>query len=137
MSNSTYSLILTFLAGAETVCLCTRPMITSSLINDLFMQTVSTILGFFLAMLLYPDVQKRAQEEIDEMVGNSRLPNYADRSKLPYVSGLVLECLRWNPVVPLGQPHMSSSENVYNGMRIPKKTTMIVNAWQVNFSEDQ
>lgn len=80
-------------------------------------------------MVLYPDVQRRAQAEIDNVIGNSRLPSFEDRDTLAYVNALVLECLRWNPAVPLGQPHMSSRDNVYNGMMIPKNSTMVVNAW--------
>lgn len=58
-------------------------------------------------MSLFPEVQKRAQAELDSIVGGDRLPNFADRSNLPYVDGLVKEVLRWNPVVPLCEhlPH--------------------------------
>jgi cytochrome P450 len=54
-------------------------------------------------MTLYPDVQKRAQAEIDSVVGNSRLPSHEDRTNLPYVEALFKEVLRWNPVAPLGE----------------------------------
>ena len=53
-------------------------------------------------MMLYPDVQKRAQAEIDAVVGTQRLPTLEDRPGLPYVNALVKEALRWNPVVPMG-----------------------------------
>jgi cytochrome P450 len=53
-------------------------------------------------MTLFPDVQKKAQAEIDAVVGNDRLPKFTDRSQLPYVDALVKEVLRWNIVVPLG-----------------------------------
>jgi cytochrome P450 len=54
-------------------------------------------------MTLYPDVQKRAQEEIDAVVGTDRLPTHDDRPHLPYVEALYQEVLRWNPVGPLGK----------------------------------
>lgn len=92
-------------------------------------QTVSVILSFFLAMTLYPDIQRRAQEEVDNVTGGTRLPTYEDRDKMPYVNGLVYECLRWNPVVPLGLAHTSTKEDIYNGMRIPKGTTLFANVW--------
>ena len=55
-------------------------------------------------MTLNPDIQKRAQAEVDRLLGRSweRLPTFADRPHLPYVNAIVLEVLRWNPAVPLG-----------------------------------
>ena len=53
-------------------------------------------------MMCFPEVQKRAQAEIDLIVGCDRLPVLADRKHLPYVHALCLELLRWNPVAPLG-----------------------------------
>ncbi len=58
---------------------------------------------FFLAMTLFPDVQKRAQAEIDAVVGQDRLPSYADRDHLPFVEVLVQEVLRFLSVVPIGK----------------------------------
>ncbi|KAJ4019711.1 hypothetical protein NW766_003469 [Fusarium irregulare] len=56
--------------------------------------TVSAISSFVLAMLLFPDIQKKAQLEIDSVVGTDRLPNFEDRDRLPYVDALVKETLR-------------------------------------------
>jgi cytochrome P450 len=64
--------------------------------------TVGAVIAFFLAMLVYPDVQRKAQAEIDRVVGKDRLPEINDAPQLPYVQGVVNECLRWLPVTPLG-----------------------------------
>lgn len=53
-------------------------------------------------MVLYPDVQKKAQAEIDAVVGQDRLPTFTDRDSLPYVNALFKEVLRWHTSVPLG-----------------------------------
>ncbi len=53
-------------------------------------------------MVLNPDVQRKAHEELDTAVGRDRLPNFLDRANLPYVMALVLEAMRWRPVEPLG-----------------------------------
>jgi cytochrome P450 len=53
-------------------------------------------------MLLRPDVQKKAQEELDSVIGTDRLPDLADRLLLPYVNAIVTEVLRWNSVAPTG-----------------------------------
>lgn len=52
-------------------------------------------------MTLYPEVQRKAQAEIDRVVGNDRLPTFADQANLPYIDALAKELLRWNPVTPL------------------------------------
>lgn len=57
---------------------------------------------FVLAMVLCPDVQKRAQAEIDSVIGRDRLPTFEDRASLPYIDAIVRETFRWQPVVPLG-----------------------------------
>ena len=48
-------------------------------------------------MLVNPSALKRAQEEIDRVVGNERLPTFDDKADLPYIEHIVWECLRWNP----------------------------------------
>ncbi|CCM06679.1 uncharacterized protein FIBRA_08964 [Fibroporia radiculosa] len=64
--------------------------------------TVSTLHSFFLAMACYPEIQKKAQQEIDAVIGNDRLPTLADQDSLPYVNAVCTELHRWNPVIPLG-----------------------------------
>jgi hypothetical protein len=56
-------------------------------------------------MVLFPEVQKLAQAEIDAVVGQGRFPTFGDRDKLPYIEALILELLRWAPVAPQGQSH--------------------------------
>jgi hypothetical protein len=62
---------------------------------------------FILAMTLYPEVQRKAQAEIDRVIGNSRLPDYSDQDELPYVDAVLKEVLRWHPVTPLGMSFVS------------------------------
>ena len=59
--------------------------------------------SFFLAMLIYPEVQARAAAEIQEVVGSDRLPTLADRASLPYCSAVLKELFRWAVVGPLGE----------------------------------
>jgi cytochrome P450 len=58
-------------------------------------QSVSTLSSFFLAMLLYPEVLKKAREELDRVIGRGRLPDFTDRDSLPYVTAIVKETLRF------------------------------------------
>lgn len=98
--------------------------------------TVSAILSFFLAATVYPEVLKKAQAEIDRVVGSSRLPTFEDRSSLLYIDWIVWECLRWNPVTPLGIAHSVMEDDVYEGYLIPRGTTILPNVWGILHDED-
>ena len=76
-------------------------------------------------MSLYPDIQKKAQEEVDRVVGPRRLPNFEDYDHLVYVKAIILETLRWLPVLPMGVPHVVTHDDEYKGFFIPKDTTII------------
>jgi cytochrome P450 len=71
---------------------------------------------FVLAMVLNPHVQKRAQAEIDALIGRDRLPTFEDRASLPYIDAIVRETFRWEPVVPLGTYSSSSSPRQVIGL---------------------
>lgn len=45
-------------------------------------------------MLLYPNVQKTAQDQIDRVVGSERLPEFSDQSSLPYITAIMHELFR-------------------------------------------
>ncbi|KAF9054666.1 cytochrome P450 [Panaeolus papilionaceus] len=93
--------------------------------------TASSIAGFFLAMAMFPAAQKKAQQEIDTVTGNTRLPVFHDRDSMPYMEALILELMRWHPVAPLAVPHISSRDDEYDGFFIPKGTVVIPNVWSI------
>ncbi|KAA1476628.1 cytochrome P450 [Dentipellis sp. KUC8613] len=96
-------------------------------------ETSSTAMAWFmLAMLLYPDVQQRAQEEIDNVVGRSRTPTFADLNQLPYIQAVSKEILRWRSPALFGVPLTTSSDDWYEGMFIPKGTSCLPNMWALN-----
>ncbi|KAJ3810352.1 cytochrome P450 [Lentinula lateritia] len=94
--------------------------------------TVSAIYSFFKAMAMYPEVQVRAQAELDAVVGVDRLPSFEDRDHLPYIQAVTLEALRWHSVVPTSVPHRVTEDNVFNGYFIPKGALVLSNIWQMN-----
>lgn len=67
-------------------------------------QTASAVQTFFLAMAMFPEVQKMAQAELDTVIGRERLPDFNDSESLPYINAVVKETLRWQPVLPVGEP---------------------------------
>ncbi|KAF9457387.1 cytochrome P450 [Collybia nuda] len=93
--------------------------------------TSSGLMTLLLALLLHPDVQLRAQAEIDRIVGPHRLPSFEDQSSLPYISAICRESLRWHVPVPL-TAHATSEDDLYQGYEIPAGTTIVLNIWAMS-----
>ncbi|KAF9497559.1 cytochrome P450 [Pleurotus eryngii] len=93
--------------------------------------TVASNYAFFLAMTLYPEVQKKAQAELDAVVGPNRLPTFQDRPNLPYMNAVALEALRWHSVAPTSVPHRTTEDQFYKGYFIPKGTLFLTNIWKM------
>ena len=83
-------------------------------------------------MSLNPDIQKKAQTELDRVIGPDRLPSHDDRPELPYIDAIVKEALRWQNVLPLGLPHKTTEDMVYDGYFIPMGTIIIPDTRQVH-----
>lgn len=90
--------------------------------------TWATMIVFILNMVLHPNVQLKAQEILDEVVGRRRLPTFEDRPRLRYIDYIVQETLRWCPVSPVGVPHRSLADDVYQGYLIPAGSHVYANA---------
>ncbi|KZW03029.1 cytochrome P450 [Exidia glandulosa HHB12029] len=99
--------------------------------------TLSSLRSFFHAMVLNPSIQRLAQEEIDRVIPDGRLPTLHDRHRLPYVDAVVREIMRRYPVLPLAVAHRLSEDDEYQGMHLPKGATVIPNTWAIlNNPED-
>ena len=83
---------------------------------------------FVLAMLLHPDVQRKAQAALDAVLGSSRLPAFDDRDRLRYIDHVVYETYRWAPLAPMGIPHKSLHDDIYQGMLIPAGSIVFANS---------
>ncbi|KAL1666579.1 cytochrome P450 [Schizophyllum commune] len=97
--------------------------------------TVASINAFIRFMAANPDVQARAQAELDGVVGTGRLPTMADRPHLPYMNALALEVLRSHVVVPTGAPHRVMEHDVYEGHFIPKGSLIMPILWSTLHDE--
>ncbi|KII85219.1 hypothetical protein PLICRDRAFT_178958 [Plicaturopsis crispa FD-325 SS-3] len=107
----------------------------ASMYNAAVDTTASVVKMFVLAMIRNPDVQEKAQKELDEVVGRGSLPDFDHESSLPYVSAVVKEVFRWQPVTPIPFPHMVTAEDAYNGYRIPANSLVIPNIWAMLHNE--
>jgi cytochrome P450 len=101
------------------------------MITNSVQQSAGSLASFLLACAKFgPQFIPRAQEELDRVVGNDRLPTFDDLPKLEYIRAITSETLRWRPVAVLGgTPHASTADHVYKGMFIPKGSTIIAPLW--------
>ncbi|NXK37308.1 CP1A4 protein, partial [Piprites chloris] len=111
-----------------------------NIVNDLFgagFDTVTTALSWSLMYAaLYPDIQKKIQEELDQTIGRERRPRLSDRGTLPYTEAFILEMFRHSSFLPFTIPHSTTKATVLNGYYIPKNTCVFINQWQVNHDEN-
>ncbi|KAJ7445958.1 cytochrome P450 [Mycena galericulata] len=93
--------------------------------------TSSYLSTLILALVAYPDAQKKAHEEIDRVVGEHRLPTLDDLEHMPYIRAMILEAHRFRPVFPLAIPHATTTPEEYEGYIIPKGATIFINTWGI------
>ncbi|KAI1771735.1 cytochrome P450 [Hypoxylon cercidicola] len=93
--------------------------------------TASILIGFIQAIVIFPEVAKTAQLELDRVCGN-RLPDLNDVPDLPYIRACAKETLRWMPGFLLGLPHAVTQNDTYLGYHIPKDATVILNVWAIH-----
>ncbi|CAK4033461.1 O-methylsterigmatocystin oxidoreductase [Lecanosticta acicola] len=98
--------------------------------------TASMLTAFVQAMAAYPEIQRKAQAQIDSVIGSDRSPTWRDYQSLPYVAQCVKETMRWRPVTPLAFPHALTEDDWIDGMFLPKGTVVIVNAWGMHHDEN-
>ncbi|KAF8917161.1 cytochrome P450 [Mucidula mucida] len=98
--------------------------------------TVAGVLTCVLAMVHHPAIQHAAQAELDVVVGRGRLPNFTDRDSLPIIHAIILEALRWRPVIPVDVDHASLTDDIYEGYFIPGGSTIFTNTWAILHDEE-
>ncbi|KAF5355945.1 hypothetical protein D9756_004267 [Leucocoprinus leucothites] len=102
--------------------------------------STSLLNSFIMTMALNIDVQRKAQNQLDMVLEPQRLPSFADRGSLPYISALYLELLRLYYPSPTGLPHLAAEDDEYLGYHIPAGAVIIANSWGIlhdsgNYSE--
>ncbi|XP_024531689.1 cytochrome P450 71A1-like [Selaginella moellendorffii] len=93
--------------------------------------TISALEWMMAEMANNPQVVKKAQDELDKVIGKGRLVEESDLMSLPYIEAIVKETLRLHPPLPLALPHFSRKETTVNGYRIPAGCTMLINIWAI------
>ncbi|KAI1839346.1 hypothetical protein JX266_014443, partial [Neoarthrinium moseri] len=99
-------------------------------------ETTAAVMQWFCALIpSYPEIQRRAQSELDRVVGRSRLPGMEDEKSLPFCRAIIKEVERCHNPFWLGTPHVASKDFVYQGKLIPKDTVMVLNIWTMHHDE--
>ena len=88
-----------------------------------------------MASVLYPESVGKAQEELDSVVGQNRLPSFDDTSNLTYVNAFIKEGFQWRPVLPKGVLHSPIEDDEYLGYHIPKGAVIVENQWAINLDD--
>ncbi|KAF5355230.1 hypothetical protein D9758_005996 [Tetrapyrgos nigripes] len=91
--------------------------------------TGSSLNTVLLTLATHPEAQKKAQAELDRVIGRSRLPDYADQENLPYTTALFQELMRWRIASPMGTTRQTTEDDVYENYFIPKGSIVQLNAW--------
>lgn len=78
-------------------------------------------------MVQNPEVQLKAQAELDSVLGKGQLPRFGDEPSLPYLMAIVKECFRWGVVLPFSIPHTLQVDDEYNGFYLPKGAMILPN----------
>ncbi|KAG6895218.1 hypothetical protein C0992_002520 [Termitomyces sp. T32_za158] len=117
-------------------------------------KTMAAIATGIIGLLTNPMALKKAQEEIDRIVGPDHLPTFDDEDSLPYITAITKEALRWRSITPigttyimrqskvspltgnrLGVPHVLDADDEYNGYWLSKGSVIIPNAWAMLHDE--
>ncbi|XP_054825543.1 cytochrome P450 81E8-like [Prosopis cineraria] len=83
-------------------------------------------------LLNNPEVLKKAQKEMDTHIGQGRLIEEQDVSKLPYLQNIIYETLRLHPPAPLLVPRESSDDCTVGGYNVPRGTIVLANIWAIH-----
>ncbi|OZJ01796.1 hypothetical protein BZG36_05535, partial [Bifiguratus adelaidae] len=94
--------------------------------------STSTLIWLTAELANQPELQVTLQQEMRDVLGPDVCPKHDDTPKLPLLQSCVREALRLHPAGPIGLPHATSEDDVYNGYFIPKDTTILTNIYTMN-----
>ena len=112
-------------------------MTMHDIINAGFETTLTSLRWLLAYLVTYPEVQARAQAELDDVIGCGRLPRLDDHGSLPYLESVIAETLRLATIVPLAVPHKATRDATLGGYDVPKDTMLVTNTWAIHHDDSQ
>ncbi|XP_060186303.1 cytochrome P450 71AU50-like [Lycium barbarum] len=101
------------------------------------MDTSSTTIEWILTELLrHPNVMKKLQNELEQVVGKNRMVEESDLESLEYLDMVIKESSRLHPVAPLLLPHESIEDCTVDGFHLPKGSRILINVWAIGRDPD-
>ncbi|TCD69127.1 hypothetical protein EIP91_008603 [Steccherinum ochraceum] len=107
----------------------------SGLIQGGSTTTTAFLRTLMCCLATHGEVQARAHDEIDRIIGPGRIPTIEDVQHLPYLQAIIKEVHRFCPSVPYAVPHYSTAEETIGGYTIPKNSTIFMNIYGIYHSE--
>ncbi|MBA0636856.1 hypothetical protein Godav_005321 [Gossypium davidsonii] len=135
ISNKDFLDFLLEFKDHETGKSLSRPQIKAFLADIVIGGTGTTSTSFEWTMaelMLHPEVMKKTQEELTEVVGDANVVEEYHFHKLPYLQAVVKETLRLHPSAPLLLPRCPSQSCTLGGYTIPKGAKVFLNAWAMH-----
>jgi len=98
--------------------------------------TTITLRFALLYLILFPEVQRKVQEELDQVVGSNRPVSLTDKDKLIYFEAFLLEVNRYASVAPIVTPHAITENITYQNYDIPKGALIFINTWGIHRNKE-
>nr|UZE89938.1 cytochrome P450 CYP305W2 [Chrysoperla zastrowi sillemi] len=107
---------------------------------DLFIagsQTTNSLSGFlFYNLLCFPDIKVKILKEIDANIPKSRMPELADRVKLPYLEAFIMETRRMQPIAGVAGPRRVLHNYQMDKYLLAKDVTVLISIWSVHMDKE-
>ncbi|XP_050395928.1 cytochrome P450 1A1 [Patella vulgata] len=136
--------ITDFLLNARKQAVLEDPAVESIITNSHLSQTVKdifiagvdttrqTITWTILLLVTHPEIQKKVQDELDQVLDAGQAPTLGDRERLSYTEAVLHESMRLCPVLPIGLPHTTRCDTTIGEYEIPKGTMVAINHWALH-----
>ena len=102
-------------------------MIVQDILNGGSETSATTVEWAMAELISHPGSMKRAQDELELVVGADRLVAESDLPNLPYLQAVIKEVYRMHPALPLALPRESTKPSKVLGYNLPARTQLILN----------
>ncbi|XP_059433243.1 cytochrome P450 71AU50-like [Corylus avellana] len=126
--------MLSFMGSQESEYRIERSNIKAIILDMLAgsMDTSATVIEWALSELMKnPQVMKKVQKELEDVVGLERMVEESDLDSLEYLDMVLKETFRLHPIAPLLLPHEATEDCTINGFHIPHKSRVMINVWAI------